>query len=174
MATAVETIRIIPASWEHLESFRQCVDSVAHERKWLGAVEAHSPEETREFVGKMIADDASMFFALDCDRVVGFIDIKPNPQEGSRHRGLLGMGVHADFRGRGIGKRLLEAALEKAKRSGLMRIDLCVYGANSAAYALYQRFGFKEEGRMVKGRYIDGEFDDVTQMGLIFDENVPR
>ena len=173
MAKPAETICIVPAAAKYLDSFRECLDNVARERKWLGAVQAHPPAEVKEYWGKQIADDAPAFFALDGERVVGFVNIEPHQREGIRHRGHLGMGVHIDYRGRGIGTRLMEAAIAKASQKGLIRVELGVYVSNPAACALYGKFGFVEEGRIVKGRYIDGRFDDIIQMGRIFKENLP-
>lgn len=166
-------IRIVPAALEYVDSFRECLDSVARERRWLMTLQAHPPAESREFWKKIIAENAPAFFALSGQQVVGWIDIKPHPEEGVRHRGTLGMGIQHDFRGRGIGARLMEAALAKAKKRGLIRVELTVYASNPVAYALYRKFGFVEEGRMAKGRYLDGRFDDVIHMGLIFPENLP-
>jgi len=67
----------------------------------------------------------------------------------------------------------LAAALAKAKEVGLIRVDLTVYAGNTTAIALYRKCGFVEEGRIVKGRFLDGQFDDVIQMGLVFEENLP-
>jgi ribosomal protein S18 acetylase RimI-like enzyme len=174
MSVNQNEIRIVPASLDYVEGFRQCLDSVAKERRWLLSLQSHPPEETREFWDKLITQDAPAFFALDANQVVGWIDIKFFDQEGIQHRGTLGMGIEQEYRGQGIGSRLMQAALVKAKQCGLMRVDLIVYCANAAAIALYRKFGFVEEGRMIKGRYLDGRFDDIIQMGRIFEENIPE
>jgi ribosomal protein S18 acetylase RimI-like enzyme len=167
-------IRIVPALLEYVDSFRDCLDSVARERRWLMTLEAHPPEQVREHWASMIADGGVAFYAMDGEQVVGWIDIKPYCEEGIRHRGRLGMGVHRDYRGQSIGSRLMKDALAHARQSGLLRVDLTVYASNTAAIALYRKFGFAEEGRMIKGRYLDGQFEDVIYMGLIFQENLPR
>jgi ribosomal protein S18 acetylase RimI-like enzyme len=167
-------IRIVPAEIEHVPSFRTCLDSVARERSGLAITEAFPLEQTRAFVARHIEEGLPAFFALDGDRVVGWADIHREERPAHRHRGVLGMGVHRDYRGRGLGRRLLDAALAKAKQIGLIRVDLTVYAGNKAAIALYRKCGFVEEGRIVKGRYLDGQFDDVIQMGLIFEENLTR
>ncbi|HZZ28416.1 MAG TPA: GNAT family N-acetyltransferase [Pirellulales bacterium] len=174
MSSEQHEICIVPAALEYVESFRECLDSVARERRWLMSLQAHPPAEAREFWEKIIAEDAPAFFALNGPQVVGWVDIKFFQLEGLRHRGALGMGIHSNYRGQGIGTRLMEAALAKARQRGLMRVDLTVYATNTAAIALYRKLGFIEEGRMVKGRYIDGRFDDVIHMGLIFSENLPQ
>jgi ribosomal protein S18 acetylase RimI-like enzyme len=167
-------IRIVPATLALVESFRECLDSVAREREGLAITEAFPLAQLRTFVAKNIDDNMPAFFALDEDRVVGWVDIRREERPDARHRGVLGMGVHRDYRGRGLGRSLLEKAVAKAKAVGLIRVDLTVYARNAAAISLYRKCGFKEEGRMLKGRYLDGRFDDVIQMGLIFEDNLPR
>ncbi len=137
-------------------------------------LQAHPLEQVREYWSKMIAENDPCFFAVDGERVVGWIDIKQHPEEGICHRGRLGMGIHQDYRGRGIGTQLMESALAKARQRGLIRVELTVYDFNAAAIALYRKCGFVEEGRMVKGRYLDGRFEDIINMAVIFPENVPR
>jgi RimJ/RimL family protein N-acetyltransferase len=166
-------IRVVPAAMHHVESFRLCLDSVARERSGLAITEAFPLDQTRKFVARNIKDNLPAFFALDADRVVGWVDIHREERPAHRHRGVLGMGVHKDYRGHGIGRSLLAAALAKAKEVGLIRVDLTVYAGNTAAIALYRKCGFVEEGRIVKGRFLDGQFDDVIQMGLVFEENLP-
>ena len=167
-------IRIVPAAIEHVESFHTCLDSVARERSGLAITEAFPLEQTRMFVAKNIEDNMPALFALDEHRVVGWADVRREERAAHQHRGVLGMGVHKDYRGRGIGRLLLEAALAKAKEIGLIRVDLTVYAGNTAAISLYRKCGFVEEGRIVKGRFLDGQFDDVIQMGLVFEDRLPR
>lgn len=49
-----------------------------------------------------------------------------------------------DWRGRGLGKALLETALEHARRTGRERVDLETNRAMTAAIGLYQSRGFRE------------------------------
>src|SRR5262245_19540500 len=174
MSKNSKEIRIVPAAMEYVESFRECLDAVARERRWLGIVEAFPLVQTREFVAQNIAANNPQFLALEGSRVVGWGDIRRNDREDSRHRGELGMGVHRDYRGQGLGTRLLRAALKKAGQIGLMRVELAVYASNPVAIALYRKLGFVEEGRMLKGRYLDGRFDDIIRMVLFFEQNVPK
>ena len=49
-----------------------------------------------------------------------------------------------DYRGTGIGKRLLELAIDKAKQLGYQRMELETASPLKTAVALYQSYGFKE------------------------------
>src|SRR5947209_8061042 len=55
--------------------------------------------------------------------------------------------VAAEFRGRGIGTRLLQELMDRAKQSKSDAIFLEVRESNSAARALYKKLRFQETGR---------------------------
>ena len=76
------------------------------------------------------------------------------------------MGVIAGHRGRGLGRALVGAVIDAARRAGLEKIELSVYASNVPALSLYRSVGFVEEGRKVRGRKVDGRYDDVILMGL--------
>jgi len=78
------------------------------------------------------------------------------------------MGVIAEYRGHGIGKALLQVALEKAKTQELTRIELDVREENHRAIELYKRFGFKIEGLKQNATRIDGIYSNDYIMALIF------
>jgi RimJ/RimL family protein N-acetyltransferase len=82
--------------------------------------------------------------------------------------GELGMMVAADWRGRGVGTALVATAIEWARARGLHKLTLSVFPHNEAAVALYRKFGFVEEGRLIKHlRRDSGELWDVVEMGLL-------
>jgi ribosomal protein S18 acetylase RimI-like enzyme len=77
------------------------------------------------------------------------------------------MGILAPYRGQGIGRRLLQAALQSAQAKGLIKIDLEVFASNHAAIALYERAGFIREGCRRRARHLDGIWDDVLLLTLL-------
>lgn len=163
-------VTIEPMTLDHVEGLRDCVDTVARERRYLGAVEGFTLEETERFVLDLATHDDVSLVALDGDQVVGWCDIRRSRTEGFTHGGTLGMGVASGYRRQGIGKRLLTVALEGARAQSLERVQLDVFASNEAAVALYRAFGFREEGRRVRGRKLDGAYDDVLLMALLFEE----
>ena len=95
------------------------VDAVARERRYLAATAGFSEESTASFIASVQAAKGVHLVALVDDAVVGWCDIAPASFEGMTHVGRLGMGVKAGFRGQGIGKGLLKAALSRAFSRGL-------------------------------------------------------
>jgi RimJ/RimL family protein N-acetyltransferase len=101
--------------------------------------------------------------ALAGDEIVGFVHIDP-----SRFGyGEIGMLVAADWRGRGVGSALIAAAIEWGRAHGLHKLALIVFPHNDAGIALYRKFGFTEEGVLVRHiRRESGEVWDAIAMGL--------
>lgn len=113
-----DAIRIIETTAAHVEAFHRCVGVVARERKYIGLVDAPPLEASRAFVQSVISGGGAHFVAIDgVDEVVGWCDIARLGFEGFRHTGRLGMGLLPHVRGRGVGWRLAEAAIDAAHAS---------------------------------------------------------
>ncbi|HEX9924439.1 MAG TPA: GNAT family protein [Anaerolineae bacterium] len=161
------TITIKPIAIEDIAGFRQALDRVAHERRYLLLLEAPAPEQVEAFVRANIERKVAQFVAVDKGQVIGWCDIRPHTWSGVTHTGVLGMGLLAEYRGQGLGYRLLEATVNQALANGLTRIELEVFASNRAAIALYEKFGFEREGLKRKARYVDGSWDDFVMMALV-------
>jgi ribosomal protein S18 acetylase RimI-like enzyme len=158
-----------PIEFRDIPGFRDAVGAVAAERRWLARTSVFSMEQTAVFVAGNIAHGHPQFVADDGGRVVGWCDVFPVPREVSPHVGLLGMGVLRQWRGRGLGGRLLDAALAAAQ-GRFEQVELDVYGGNVAAQALYRSRGFVEQGRKRGGRKLDGVYDDILLMTRFLQE----
>lgn len=162
-----QKIQIVPVSINLVPGYYEALDAVARERKYIMFVEAPPLESVREFVSKLIQNNEIQFMALDSDgKVVGWCDILRIPFPGFEHCGRLGMGIIKEYRGQGIGKMLLEKAITEARHRGFIKIELEVFASNIPAINLYKKFGFKSEGRRIKTRFLDGNFDDLNLMAL--------
>jgi putative acetyltransferase len=80
------------------------------------------------------------------------------------HVRLLGIGVAAQWQGRGVGRMLISRLLDWADNwAGVLRTELTVHADNDRAIGLYRAMGFVEEGRhlgyaLKDGRYVDALF----------------
>jgi ribosomal-protein-alanine N-acetyltransferase len=75
---------------------------------------------------------------------------------------LANIAVASSHRGRGLGRRLLELALDAARQRGVKSIYLEVRSTNVRAANLYQAFGFERIG--VRRDYYDNPTEDAILM----------
>jgi len=90
-----------------------------------------------------------MLGAFDGDTLVGTIGLTIDMREKVKHRGLVvGMYVVPEHAGRGIGRALVDAQIERARGiPGLDSLILTVTDGNDGATRLYERAGFEVVGR---------------------------
>ena len=134
--------------------------AVAEERNGIAS---EPPVDLAERTARFAASIGESFVAVDGYQVIGMIHV-----EVSRHGfGEIGMLVDREWRGRGVGSALIQAAIDWARGHGLHKLSLEVFAHNTAAIALYRKCGFVEEGHRVKHyRRASGELWDSLVMGL--------
>lgn len=157
-------IAVVPISEEHIESYHACLAEVCRERQSLAFYEPPKFEFTRDFVRQNLLVCNPQFVALGDGRVVGWCDIIRIDQPTRAHTGILGMGVAREFRRRGIGRRLLLAALDRAAQVYLERVELTVYASNTAAIRLCESAGFIRDAVQPDPCKIDGRHQDALAM----------
>jgi RimJ/RimL family protein N-acetyltransferase len=163
------THRIAPIAEEHITSLHGCFDEVARERLYLAMLEAPPLEETRRFVLAQLDANAPYFVALVDGEVAGWCDIVPKPRATLAHSGTLGIGLRPPYRGRGIGKELMEATLAGARNRGYTRVELTVRIDNLRAMRLYENVGFRHEGTLRNHIRVDGRYYDSHLMAVLFE-----
>lgn len=60
---------------------------------------------------------------------------------------ISGLALFDEYRGSGVGTRLLDFAYKRARAEGMKKISLICFEDNAGAYRLYEREGFKERKR---------------------------
>ena len=108
------------------------------------------------------------FVAVSTDdlHVVGHANLKGDGLRVGLHRCELGLGVERAHRGHGLGRRLVQTAIDFARTAeSLAWIDLRVFAHNALARALYASLGFREVGVLTDRFRIEGEvIDDVLMV----------
>lgn len=127
-----------------------------------------SLDSTREWIAKLAPATVAIVAELD-GTLIGHAEIYPN--SGRRaHSASIGIGVHDDWQGCGIGSRLLAELIDAADNwMGLRRLDLHVFTDNEPALALYRKFGFEIEARFRGDVLREGELTDSYLMARVID-----
>ena len=152
---------------------------------WIGSPEMHlqwtaSVLEyplTREQMTRLMRESAErgdrlLFRAVDpaTGETVGHLELGAIDR---RNRSLRVGRVMVDpaRRGRGIGGRLMRAALETAfGQMGMHRVELIVFDFNHAAIACYERAGFRREGMRRETLLSPGGWWNEVVMGILEEE----
>lgn len=114
-------------------------------------------------------DDHYNLVAVAGDRVVGMFSLQTFPaRPRRRHAGSIGMSVHDDWQGKGVGTALMRAGVDLSDNwFNLTRLELEVYADNEPAVRLYERFGFEREGLLRQHAYRDGRYVDAIMMARL-------
>ncbi|MGC9795746.1 GNAT family N-acetyltransferase [Fervidobacterium riparium] len=98
-------------------------------------------------------------------KVVGVVGLHVNTNPRQRHSARLGIAVHRDYQGRGIGRALSNEILDLADNwLKLLRIELEVFVDNERAIKLYESLGFQIEGTKKYAAVKDGKYADIYIM----------
>ena len=118
----------------------------------------------------------------DADGVAGwlsFSDFYGRPAYGAS----VEVSIYLDerVRKRGLGRRLLALAIERAPRSGVTTLLGFIFGHNQASLQLFERHGFVRWGTLPRVAVLDGVERDLVIVGLRVDagaagtvETLPR
>lgn len=115
---------------------------------------------------EFLSGNALVSIAEEEGRVAGICDVhKLRPGSEVDHNGLLGILIHKDFRGRGIGTALMEDMINQC-RGKFVNLRLDVYTSNITAVSLYKKMGFVECGHITRSVKRNGKFIDELVMCL--------
>ena len=146
-----------------VEATLDVYESVAAEGRWIGGEQPVDRERHRAWRIERLRSGGLVLVAEVEGQIVGELGV-----EIVHGRGDLGMGILDGFREQGIGSALLARAIEWSRAQGLAKLSLEVWPHNARAIALYENFGFKQEGYHPKQwRRNSGESWDTISMGLL-------
>jgi RimJ/RimL family protein N-acetyltransferase len=125
---------------------------VSDERRYLRAIRRYP--------------NAAVYVAEDEGRIVGRLSIARDQHPASRHVADLGLMVAQSHRRQGVGTQLLQAAVQWGRHAGVRKLELHVFPWNTGAIALYEKFGFVQEGYR-KAHYRRGDdYADAVLMAF--------
>ena len=106
-----------------------------------------SDEQVRATVGALLEDPNTEFLLAGTDGLAQ-LRYRLSAWTGTEDCWLEDLYVSDDARGTGLGKALIEAAFERARKRGCKRIQLDVADDNSRALDVYRAAGFGIDGNM--------------------------
>jgi RimJ/RimL family protein N-acetyltransferase len=129
------------------------INSMVEERTFISKQKKVTLKEEKKWLKEKLEQlkkGSEITVCVEVDgKYAGSGHIRTKPFEAEKHVVSLGIGIHKDFRDMAIGSMLLETMEEIAgKKLNAKILELDCFGINSRALHVYQKFGFKEVGRV--------------------------
>lgn len=135
------------------------------------AFASHWSEEEKlsveDFRGRIpVGVRSAMFGAFDSERLVGLAGFFANERVNKKHLGMLvAVYVRPEARGAGLGARLVQAVIDRA-REHVILLQAGVAASNHYAKRVYYALGFKPYGLEAKAILVDGVYYDEELIAL--------
>ena len=171
--TLTGPVTIEPFDPAHIPALHRCLSHplVAHTTAQIPSVESSTIE------ARFTQQQAGLYrlVALHEGEAIGLCSIYQWDKGRRAHSAGLGMMVHPEFWGYGVGSQLMAAILDLADNwLGLQRVDLEVTTDNPAGIALYQKFGFQHEGTIPYYLFGGGRWAHVHVMSRWYNQPTGR
>ena len=141
-----------------------------HEESYAGTLQTPYPskEAWRKRLAELPEGDIMLVACAD-GRIVANAGLHATGKSPRRaHAMHLGMTVHKDFQGQGVGTALMHALVDLADNwLNVFRLELTVFADNERAIALYRKFGFEMEGTHKAYALRGGKYVDSHSMGRV-------
>jgi L-amino acid N-acyltransferase YncA len=126
--------------------------------------ELRSPDERRQWMAAR--GPRHPVLVADADgRVVGWGSLNSfNPRPAYDHVADLSVYIERGWRGRGVGRAILERLIAIAREIGYHKLVLAAFPFNAGGMTLYERVGFRPVGIYREQGQLDGRWVDVIVM----------
>lgn len=158
----VKIIKLPVSRWHELRKLRLDSlksDPLAFARDFEEEAQKHPIDYIKSLLERIL------FFAEREGKLIGFCGM--GQFSGNRKKHLADVGplyVDSAYRGKGIGKQLMIAVEEEAKRKGVKKLKLSVNVKQKDAVAFYKKMGFRKVGTLKNELRIGNTFYDLYEM----------
>jgi len=164
------TVRELQA--RDLDAYKALRDhALAHHEEAFTSDALTEARRSAQSYASRLGGDAGGGFTLGAfrgDALVGAVTLERDARSKVRHVGhVIGTMVHADEIGRGVGRTLMDALIERASADDeLQSLTLTVTAGNTAAERLYARAGFTVFGTLPRAIRVGDRFFAKQHMVL--------
>lgn len=165
----VEIFKLAPNDWEKCRDLR--LEALQKDSKAFGSsYEESAKRPDEEWKKKLENPKSHIFVARDGDDFFGIAATYQEEGEKTEHIAYIwGVYVRDSHRGKGIGKKLMQAVLQNLQaNSKIKKANLNVNTEQSAAVKMYESLGFKIAGTLHKELKEGEEYFDEYLMEKMF------
>ena len=123
------------------------LDSVAREREFIAAVPGERSVAEEQLALAALLSEGGLSIVVEVEaEIAGHLAVHRGVAPDEAHSGDVAIIVANQYRGRGVGRLLMETAIDWGRAVGLSRLHLGVFTSNERAISLYRAVGFVEDG----------------------------
>ena len=168
-------VAIRPLAPEDLGAYKALRDAMlaAHADAFTSDAATEGARPAHHYLSRLGLDRPEgghfMLGAFSGTELVGAVSCERDPRIKVRHLAhMTAMMVRDDLHGRGIGRALLAASIERARAAdGLERLTINVTSTNTRALQLYEYGGFRRYGRLEHAIKVDGSYHHKDHLVLV-------
>jgi ribosomal protein S18 acetylase RimI-like enzyme len=162
----VSNIKIKKFSIIDAHKFSKLRINIEKETNHLLANKGERKENAIHVIAKLIISQRRTvtFLAHDNNLLIGYVSLVFPRFAKLRGNAYLTIALLSSYRGKGIGRTLMQQAEVYAKENGVRRIELEVFGENKKAINLYKDLNYVVEGVKKGAVTTDTGFDDIIIM----------
>lgn len=149
----LKEINVIPMEIKHIEKVAE-LEKICFSAPW-----------SEEAILDSFKRGTKFLVAQRLGEMIGYVGISCILDEGY----VTNVAVFPEFRRQGVGKALLEAIFSLANENGLSFVSLEVRESNKNAISLYERLGFKLEGK--RKNFYENPREDALILTKRFEDN---
>ena len=160
------TIEIHPCDPSHAPEIREILNDAIATSTAVWDYEPRPPESMDAWFGRKTENDAPVLGAFDeSGTLLGFASYERFRARWAAYKYTVEnfVYIHSGHRRAGLGKKLLQALIDRAKEQQLHCMVAVIAGDNSASKMLHHSLGFREAGVLKEAGY---KFDRWVDMEL--------
>jgi RimJ/RimL family protein N-acetyltransferase len=154
-----------------LSFFNGLVDEKGHDREsqlHAGFDKKFTRRQEAQYIRQILdhieKDEAVNIVAEVDGKIIANGGVARGKYSDTNRHGSLGLTVSRDYRGHGIGSKMIQTLLAESRRLGLKSIDVEFLAANKSAERAYTRAGFRKAGIIPGMIFRNGEYFDAMIM----------
>jgi ribosomal protein S18 acetylase RimI-like enzyme len=164
------TLRVL--RWEDLDGLLSFINSLVKEKQgdrrsalYTGFDKKITRHEEAEWLGEILvkieAGEVISAIAEVDGKIIANGEVTRGKYKDTRRHGHLMLSMIAEYRGKGIGRKLIETLVRESRRAGLRTLDVEFLAENESARRAYEKTGFEQAGIIPHkvfraGKYFDG------------------
>ncbi|SDQ79918.1 GNAT family N-acetyltransferase [Virgibacillus salinus] len=153
---------------EKLSHLTQQVEGNSEYMLWEAGERNSLPAQQRKMIESIEEEGNSTILVAETgNKLVGFLMAFGGKARRNKHSAYIVIGILKEYRGQGIGSKLLEELERWALCNNIHRLELTVVTQNESGLSLYRKMGFTTEGTKKHSLFIDGDFVDEYYMSKL-------